>query len=284
MIVFGHSGFIGRSFVSHLERRGVPFMVASSKQCDLTDPDAVIRFLDAAEEKAASPLRVVMLSVIGKFVDNTITGYEGNVRMIANLIRGLEGRECASLVYASSTEVYGRPEVLPLTEETPLKPVDWYGLAKQTSEQMLLMDARIAPRTSLLRLPGIYGLTSEGPGVVDQMYQRVLAGKSITLHGDGTTLRDFVYVKDLNALIEELALRDRGVGVLNIASGKEISMAELISNMGNTVGKAPDIHHGTGDTDRAFDLVFDITKLKVHCPNTVPRSIGDHLKNFQQNN
>ena len=278
MIVFGHTGFIGRSFVRYLERRGIPFTAASSNTCDLTDPESAGRFLDAAETAVGVPLRVVMLSVIGKFVDNTEGGYEKNIRMVENLIQGLDGRNCAALVFAGSTEVYGRPVALPLTEDTPVRPVDWYGRAKLAAEQMFLKAVGLAPRCSLLRLPGIYGLTEDGPSVVDRLYQRVLAEEGITLYGKGTSLRDFVCVDDLNRLMEELAMRDHGAGVLNVASGETISMGDLVAAIEAAAGKTVNRTYEPEDADRGFDLVFDISKLRRTCPGAIPRSVRAHLE------
>ncbi len=278
IIVFGHRGVIGQGVVDYLGGRNISFTAVSTSRCDLTDYESVSSFLDMVQDKNKTPLRIVMLSVVGKFTDNTIVGYSKNICMAANLIRALDGRECASFVFASSTEVYGIPTTLPLSEKSPVQPVDWYGLAKAASENMFMMAHGLAHHVSMLRLPGVYNLDPRGTSVVDRLYQKVISGQEVVLHHNGTPLRDFVYVDDLSRLLLDLSQRDVGVGVLNVASGIQISMKELIVQMAEATGMQPDLWYEPGDPARKFDLGFDIAKLAKECPGAVPRAIHDVLK------
>ena len=105
------------------------------------------------------------------------------------------------VVYASSAAVYGNATQVPISEETPTSPVNAYGVDKLGCEMHAAVGGRIHDLAVVgLRFFNIYGPrqdpNSPYSGVVSIFSRRILEGAPIEIHGDGTQVRDFVYVDD----------------------------------------------------------------------------------------
>jgi nucleoside-diphosphate-sugar epimerase len=105
------------------------------------------------------------------------------------------------IVYASTRQVCGRPLTLPVHEDHPINPSDFNGIHKRAAEQYHLLHARLGQLDAIvLRLTNTYGprlaLDVPGQGFLTVFMRRVLDGKPLDVFGDGTQLRDPLYVDD----------------------------------------------------------------------------------------
>lgn len=133
------------------------------------------------------------------------------------------------LVFASSAAVYGNPSKLPIEEHDPTIPVSPYGVSKLAAERYVAVYARLydMPMASL-RLFSVYG-PHQTKQVVFDLFKKLRASPdNLVVLGDGTQVRDFVYVKDVVRAFLTVAVRGRSDGfAYNVASGVGISMAQL---------------------------------------------------------
>lgn len=142
-------------------------------------------------------------------------------------------------IYASSAAIYGDPEAsyLPIAETTPTEPLTPYGADKLACE----LHARVARHvfnipTLGLRFFNIYGPrqdpSSPYSGVISIFANRIPAGESISIFGDGKQTRDFVYVSNVvEHLLASLRLLESGnqpdALALNVCRGASVSVLEL---------------------------------------------------------
>lgn len=140
-------------------------------------------------------------------------------------------RICNSrLVFASSCEVYGNAEYVPQDERHPTSPTSPYAVSKLAADKLCTAYQKIfGMPITILRCFNIYGprqsFTSYG-GVIAKFTSRVAVGRPPIIYGSGEQTRDYIFVKDaVEAYI--LAMDSKHYGVLNIASGKEVSVNEL---------------------------------------------------------
>lgn len=137
------------------------------------------------------------------------------------------------IVFASTRQIYGRPDYLPVDEEHPIRPVDVNGINKVAGEWYHLLYQRVYGISACaLRLTNTYG---PGMRVKDARQtflgvwiRQVLTGEPITVFGDGTQRRDFTYVDDcVDALL--LAAREpRAEGrAFNLGSTEVVSLGDL---------------------------------------------------------
>jgi len=172
-------------------------------------------------------------------------------------------------VYVSSSEVYGSAQTVPMSELHPRLPNTVYGGSKLAGEAY----ARVYHRTYGLpavtvRLFNTYGPRSHYAGdsgeVIPKFLVRARNGLSPVIFGDGAQTRDFTFVTDIARGIVAAAETDEAIGeVINLGSGKEISIAELASRILRLAGDSDLDPKYTeprpGDVRRLF---ADVTKAR----------------------
>jgi len=141
------------------------------------------------------------------------------------------------VVFASTRQLYGRPEYLPVDENHPIRPVDVNGINKFAGEGYHLLYSSIyGIRATVLRLTNTYG---RGMRVKDARQtflgiwiRQLLEGRTIKVFGDGTQLRDFNHVDDCVDALLLAAAADVAVGrVYNLGSEEVVSLKSLAELM-----------------------------------------------------
>lgn len=162
-------------------------------------------------------------------------------------------------VFASSNAPLGR-QPPPVTEEKAPLPISPYGASKLAGEgYCLAYHGSWGLGTVVLRFANVYGpYSAHKQSVIAQFFQDILAGRSITIDGDGQQTRDFLYVNDLGQAIL-LALESKVSGeVFQIARGVETSIQELASIVQEVTGGSVEVRHGParrGDIRKNYSAV-----------------------------
>ncbi len=158
--------------------------------------------------------------------------YDARVNVLGglNVLRAAHAAGARRVVYASSAAVYGPPERLPVPETHPTRPISDYGSSKLALEHYLnAYQARGLIEYAALRFANVYGprQRSDGEGGVVAIFTaRMLAGKPVTIFGDGTKTRDYIYVGDVVDATIRAASGPTGV-VANLGWGRQVSDLEL---------------------------------------------------------
>lgn len=180
-------------------------------------------------------------------VQTTKTSVHGAINML-----GLAKRTGAKILQASTSEVYGDPEVHPQPESywgrvNPIGPRSCYDEGKRCAET-LFFDYRRQHRTPIkvARIFNTYGprMQPDDGRVVSNFIMQALRGEPITIYGDGRQTRSFCYVDDLiNGLIRLMATDDAVTGPINLGNPVEFTMAELAAHVLALTGSASKIEH-----------------------------------------
>jgi UDP-glucose 4-epimerase len=198
------------------------------------------------------------LKAVGESVEVPLRYYDNNVVGTVQLLQAMERHDVRDLVFSSSCTVYGEPDTVPITEDTPLGAHNPYGRTKLHIEEMLRDVATTGPwRIALLRYfnpVGAHpsGLIGEDPvGIPNNLMpyiMQVAVGRHdhLTVHGgdyptpDGTCIRDFLHVVDLAeghlAALEHLDRIDGAVAV-NLGTGTGSSVLEAVRAASEVVGR-----------------------------------------------
>jgi len=164
-------------------------------------------------------------------VQTTKTSVHGAINML-----GLAKRVKAKILQASTSEVYGDPQVHPQPEDywghvNPVGPRSCYDEGKRCAETLFFDYWRQHNlRIKVARIFNTYGprMHPNDGRVVSNFITRALLGRDLTVYGDGTQTRSFCYVDDLiDALVKLMATQDRVTGPINIGNPSECSMIEL---------------------------------------------------------
>ncbi len=151
------------------------------------------------------------------------------------------------VVYASSAAVYGEPVTLPLAEGARKQPLSAYGADKLGSELHAFVATHLHGIPTVgLRFFNIYGPRQDPrspyTGVVAIFAERLSNGEPITIFGDGTQTRDFVFVADaVQALSAAMTLALPGAPVFNVCTGTAVSILELANHLAAVIGTTPKI-------------------------------------------
>ena len=171
------------------------------------------------------------------------------------------------VVFASSVAVYGLPKALPITEDHPTSPISSYGVVKLAIEKYLELFRYLYGLDYLaLRISNPYG-PYQNPmghqGVVGMFLHRVHKGEPLMVWGDGSALRDYLYISDLVDALElavEIEPRER---ILNVGSGRGTSLNKLLRLIAGAVGVEPTVEYLPA---RAVDIpisVLDISRASA---------------------
>ena len=270
VIIFGASGFIGGRIRDYLTQ-AADFEVFgfSSKECNLLIAEEIEEII----KRYGRGAYIIVCSTINRYVENSPESMWKNIEMIKNLTDSLRNNRPAALIFTSTTDVYGfPPKTTPITEETPPCPSDYYALSKLISEQLLLFHPECPFPVSILRLPGVFGQGDRFRSIIGKFAKKILKGEEITLSKMGKTKRDFVDVHDLCCVIYHI-LRSPYKGILNIATGKSISMRELIDILSKEMKIEPSVRYLETVNLRDVDLTFDISRLRSLYPDVSFRDL-----------
>lgn len=263
IVILGHSGFIGSHLEHYLQEKYqlIEIVGRALPSIDFTEEGEIIVLKDFFDMNTA----VIMLAAIKPNIGNDLEAFIKNVSMVVNLCKLLQKNPVTRLIYFSSAAVYGEDvHNLHITEQTPINCRSYYGIAKYACERLLWKAFAEKKNSSLLilRPPVIYG-----PGEKEFFYnpagfaKKALAQEKITLWGDGSEKREFIFIDDIVRIVEHFIFNDYS-GVLNVASGKSSSFKEIInilSKLGYTV-----LTDSRPRTKKKVDNAFDnklFTKL-----------------------
>jgi UDP-glucose 4-epimerase len=183
-----------------------------------------------------------------------------NLLATLNLLDQLRDKKNVRLVFVSSGgTVYGKPQQTPITETHPTEPTCSYGIVKLAIEKYLALyqllhglDYRV------LRVANPYGPgqeTNHAQGVVGTFLSRVLNDETIEVWGDGSVVRDYLYISDTISALLAAAAHHGSERIFNIGSGGGHSVREIIAAIEDVTGKQAQVRYTAA---RKFDVPVSV--------------------------
>ena len=284
VLVTGGAGFIGSHTVIELLQSGYEVVVvddlsnasvvaldrvrqivgdeAASRltfyEDNVLDRDALDRIFD--EHPIDRVIHFAGFKAVGESVKKPVEYYHNNIESTLTLVDVMRNHGCKSIIFSSSSTVYGNPDKLPLTEESPKKAcTNPYGWTKWMIEQILTDLHTADPEWDVVLLryfnpigahpSGLIGEDPKGiPNNLVPYVAQVAVGKleAVQVFGDdyptpdGTGVRDYIHVVDLaKGHVAALAWMNgkNGVEVFNLGTGKGSSVLEVIRAFSKACGK-----------------------------------------------
>ena len=264
--MLGWDGFIGRHLTGALKAR---FPKAQISGCGAQDMDLTLEdSWKSLAECLDSNTRLLVLAGVKRQASDALASFEANMKIAVTITRAVEYSRPARMVFFSSAAVYGEETTnTAITEQTTINPTSLYGIAKFTSERLLENAARQSGCSLLtLRPPLIYG-----PGDTTDSYGPVAfcrahaAARPITLWGDGSELRGFLFVQDCCELVPRLVEAPME-GILNLAPDRSYSFRDVLSALEKASQKKPEVSAKPRSKSKA-DHAFDIHRLRSFAPD-----------------
>jgi UDP-glucose 4-epimerase len=172
-----------------------------------------------------------------------MTDLEINCRSQLSILEACRRRNPrVRIVYASTRQIYGRPQTLPAEESHPIHPVDVNGINKASGEMYHLLYHEIygIPATAL-RLTNTYGprqlVKHNRQGFVGWFIRQAVLGEEIQLFGDGKQKRDFNYVEDVVEALLLAAISPAAEGqVFNLGAQPPVSLLDFVKTLLEVAG------------------------------------------------
>src|SRR5690606_37918950 len=183
-------------------------------------------------------------------VDDPVSTHQSNFVGTLNVCEAMREAGVRRVVFASSAAVYGNNgEGVAVVEDTPKAPLTPYAADKLASEHYLDFYRRQHGLTpAIFRFFNIFGPrqdpSSPYSGVSSIFTERALAGRPITVFGDGEQTRDFFYVTDLVLLLVQALTRETvEPGAVNVGHGQSIRLNHLLDAVRQVLGSLPEVTH-----------------------------------------
>lgn len=274
VLVIGGCGFIGSHIVDQLLNAGysvrvfdrypekfrAPLQGVEYVFGDIRDPMAIIE----AMTNVGMVMHLVSTTFPGTADLDPQADVRDNILPTLNLLETMVKFGVTRLLYLSSGgTVYGIPDQVPTPETHPLRPINSYGIVKTAIEHYLELYRRtrgISP--IIIRPSNPYG-PRQGhtgvQGVVATFLSRILHKEPIEIWGDGSVVRDYLYVEDLARLCVMAAASDKTV-TCNGGSGRGTALSEIVARLQEVTGVALDPVYRPG---RAVDVPHSILDISL---------------------
>ena len=260
VMITGGLGFIGSNLARRLVELGADVLIVDSLLPDyggnlfnIADIAGQVR-VNIADVRMQSTIGVlsrgldVIFNLAGQVshidsMRDPYTDLEINCRAQLSILEACRANNAAvRVVYAGTRQVYGRPDYLPVDERHLVRPADINGVNKAAGEYYhLLYNNVFNVRACSLRLTNVYGprqlIKHNRQGFIGWFIRLVLEDKEIEIFGDGSQMRDFVYVDDAADAFLRAGASDRCDGdVFNVGGEEPISHRDLVALLLETAG------------------------------------------------
>lgn len=227
--------------------------------CDVADRDSLAPHFEGIE----TVYHLAALADIVPSIQRPMEYFQTNVDGTAGVMEACRNAGVKRVLYAASSSCYGIPEVFPTPETAPARPQYPYALTKYLGEQIALHWGQVyGIGVVALRFFNVFGPRSRTSGTYGAVFgvflAQKLAGKPMTIVGDGTQTRDFTFVTDVADACVRAARSDVRNDSFNVGSGGTYSvnrLAELIGGERTHIPKRP------GEPDCTFADVSKIQRI-----------------------
>jgi nucleoside-diphosphate-sugar epimerase len=286
-LVTGAAGFVGANLCRRLVARGEEVHVilkATTRPWRLDDIQSRLHAHQADLTDAAAVDRVieeVRPSVIYHLATHGAYHYQGDAEQILkinvlglwNLLRACNRVDYELFVNTGSSSEYGA-KPFAMRETDVLDPNSFYAVAKSAQSLLCQHMGRTSDRTIVtLRLFSVYGPYEEPKRLIPNLMAAALGGRAIEMVSP-ETVRDFVYVDDaVDAYLEIDRLKQISGEILNVGTGAQTTLMQLVATMGAVHGRSIQAQWGKM-APRAWDSsiwVADVSKLR-RLLGSVPRT------------
>jgi UDP-glucuronate 4-epimerase len=268
--VTGASGFIGRQVARHLAEA-----CHAVTALDLREPDPPhaigirtvtcdIRDGDLPEGSFDTIIHLAALGGVRPSMERPSDYVATNIGGTVRLLEWASQRGVKRFIFASSSSVYGSTNGTPSAEDDALSPCSPYALTKVQGEQWgKLYAEKHGIAFIALRLFAVWGDGQRPDLALESFRRKILAGETITIHGDGSQRRDLTHVSDVARAVERVIdWEGSGFEVFNIGTGRNHSVNDMLQAAEAWTGMKAKVHYGPTHPADVPGTLADVRKAR----------------------
>ena len=300
ILFIGGAGFIGSNIIAHLQKngsckifvlepdfaslhrlKGYNVIVFRGELSNIEDVKTII-----FENRIDTVVHLVSTLIPGSSFDDYQREFTNVLYPTVRLMEFCCEQNIKFVYFSSGGTIYGdrKGVVMPFTEKDPMAPISFYGWSKQMMENSILFMNRTQNLTYIIIRPSNpYGKGQNlhgKQGLIAVSLGKILSGEPIQVWGDGSAVRDYIYIDDLGKAVSDVLLNDDIVNeTLNIGSGVGYSVNQIIDALRSVVKEEVKVEHIAARNVDVSSMVLDTAKLKSLISFN-PRTIEEGIENF----
>ena len=274
VLILGGTGFLGRNLANALTSEGLDVSVydvckpvstnpmVNYTQGNLQDFDKISKIIDAKN------INVVVHMVSTIIPGSTLDQYINNCKIVQlstiPIMDYCAAKNIRMVYFSSGGTVYGVKGGI-ISENEPVAPISYYGLSKIQIEDLIHFYHRrynleyliIRPSNPFGPGQNLYGKQ----GLIAVILGRILKGESVIVYGDGSVVRDYIYIDDFIFYVKELIKKDIKNETINIGSGIGTSINQIIKIVEEVSGEKIEVENVQSRMDDVPKMILDTTRL-----------------------
>ena len=209
--------------------------------------------------------------------------FKENVVLSVNLLEACVCRHAEKVIFFSSGgTVYGRESRCPHNEESPMMPISSYGVQKLTIEKLLyLYNYMYDLDYRIIRLANPYGPYQRPDGVlgaVSTFTYKALRGEEIQVYGDGSVVRDFIYVDDAIRGVQKIVNGESPYRIFNLGCGYGTSIRQLLETIEKVLNSHLNVQYMEARTVDVPVSFLDISRYEAAYGSLDPLSLEKGIR------
>lgn len=276
ILVLGGNGFLGRNLCNYLAEKGekvYSFDMSLPKERD--DRMEYLEgdfFDDYTLQRLVKGMDVIFHAICtlnpGNSNEKCIVGYERDFVQTAKLCSYIKDTDCRMIFFSSGGTVYGNQETQPILETAVPVPINHYGNLKLCIENTIrTFNFQMKKNMLIARISNPYGPGQDyqkGVGFIDAAIKRAIAGETIEIWGDGTVVRDYIYIDDLCKMLYALIDYHGEIEVFNLSSNIGVSQNDIIGILKEILPEVK-VAYKPGRSVDAKKIILDNTRIQSIC-------------------
>ena len=256
--ITGGSGFIGSSLVKSLLKEQITIFNTKKPKFNVNFVEGNINNIDnviVATKDADVVIHLAAALGVINTERNPVKTLDTNIVGTRNVLESCRLNDVKKIIFSSSSEVYGEPIKVPISESDKPIPITTYGISKLAAEEYIKSYSKsYGIRYTILRLFNVYGDEQGTQWVVPEFVSKAVNNDDIIIHGTGSQIRAFCYVTDVaNAFRITL---EKGDGeTFNIGNDKEPisikNLAERVISLADSKSSIRSIPFEKSDRNRS---------------------------------
>ncbi|MCQ2584371.1 MAG: NAD-dependent epimerase/dehydratase family protein [Treponema sp.] len=281
ILLLGGNGFLGKSLQDELLSRKMfsvfsfDLFIPSEKRTGVTyfsgklsDFELLNRIIE--ENKISVVIHLVSTLIPASSLDEFQKEQINVINPSSNILSLCSQRNILFVYMSSGGTIYGKQYGV-ISEDLAPRPISYYGFSKMQMEELIKFYHRCFGLKYLILRPSNpygYGQNLYGKqGIIAVSFGRIINNQQITVFGDGSNIRDYIYIKDYAFYIIELILKNIQNDTFNIGSGVGYSINQVLEIIQNIVGQKIDIEYVESRSNDVPEFVLDVSKLKSIIPH-----------------